>query len=127
MKTIHQTATIRGATPHDVYETLMDSKNTKPSVSRTTVSRRVGGPFRVGRDLEGTNLALIKDKKIVQSWRANNWPTGRYSKATFALAKTRGGTRITFTQTSVPDEFHREIRDGWREHYWEPLKKQFAK
>ena len=26
MKTIRQTATIRGATPHDLYETIMDSK-----------------------------------------------------------------------------------------------------
>jgi len=26
MKTIRQTAVIRGATPHDLYETIMDSK-----------------------------------------------------------------------------------------------------
>ena len=49
MKTIRQQATIRGATPHDIYETIMDSKkHTKLSGSRTAArggkdrSRRPG-------------------------------------------------------------------------------------
>jgi activator of HSP90 ATPase len=78
MKTIRQTATIRGAMPH-------------------------------GR------------QRIVQTWRANNWPKGTYSKATFALARAAGGTRVTFTQTGVPDKFYAETSKGWRE-YWSPLR-----
>lgn len=127
MKTIRQTATIRGATPHDIYETIMDSKkHTRLSRQPTTVSRRVGGAFKVGHDLEGKHLRLTKDKRIVQTWRANNWPKGTYSKATFALARTTGGTRVTFTQTGVPDKFHGEIAKGWRVYYWSPLRKQFS-
>jgi activator of HSP90 ATPase len=128
MKTIRQTATIRGATPHEIYETIMDSKkHSRLSGSRTTVGRRVGGPFRVGRDLEGKNLALVKDKKIVQSWRSNDWPKGHYSRATFSLARTTGGTRITFRQSGVPDKHYRSITSGWREYYWEPLKETFGR
>ena len=127
MKTIRQTATIRGATPHDIYETIMDSKkHTKLSRQPTTVSRRVGGAFKVGHDLEGKNLKLTKDRRIVQTWRANNWPKGTYSKATFAFARAAGGTRVTFTQTGVPDQFYGEISKGWREYYWTPLRKQFG-
>ncbi len=62
----------------------------------------------------------------MQTWRANNWPKGTYSKATFALARATGGTRVTFTQTGVPDEFHGEISKGWRDYYWSPLRKQFG-
>src|SRR5437867_3245317 len=103
MKTIRQTATVRGATPRDIFETLMDSKkHSALSGQKTTVSRKVGGAFKVGRDLEGTHLALTKDKRIVQTWRANNWPKGTYSRATFALTKVRGGTRIGFRQSGVP-------------------------
>src|SRR5437899_9968306 len=99
MKTIRQQATIRGATPHDIYETIMDSKkHSKLSGSRTTVSRRDGGPFRVGHDLEGTNIALIKDRRIVQRSRETDWPKGLYSRAAFSLARADGGTRITFRQ-----------------------------
>jgi activator of HSP90 ATPase len=127
MKTIRQTAVIKGATPSDVYDTLMDStKHGALSGQKTTVSRRVGGTFKVGHDLEGKHLRLTKDKRIVQSWRANNWPKGKYSRATFALAKSAGGTKITFTQTGVPDEFYREIASGWKAYYWTPLKKRFA-
>jgi activator of HSP90 ATPase len=127
LKAIRQTATIRGATPHDVYETIMDSKkHTKLAGSRTTVSRRVGGAFKVGRDLEGKNLALVKDKKIVQSWRANDWPRGQYSRATFSLARTTGGTRIRLFQSGVPDRHYQSISSGWHEYYWGPLREQFA-
>jgi activator of HSP90 ATPase len=127
MKTIRQTAIIRGATPHDVYETIMDSKK-HGALSRqpTKVSRRVGGTFKVGRDLEGKQLRLVQDKRIVQTWRANNWPKGTYSKATFAFTRAPGGTKITFAQTGVPDEFYGEIASGWKAYYWNPLRKQYG-
>lgn len=128
MKTIKQTAVIKGATANDLYETIMDSKrHSALSQQPTTVSRRVGGAFKVGHDLEGKQLALVKDKKIVQTWRANNWPKGTYSRATFRFSKAPGGTKITFTQTGVPDEFYGEISKGWRDYYWGPLRKEFGK
>jgi len=128
MRTIRQTALIRGATPHDVYETLMDAKRHSALVGGQLVklSRREGGAWSVGHDLEGKTLSFTKDRRIVQAWRANNWPSGVYSKATFAFAKANGGTRITFTQTGVPSEFFGETSSGWRDYYWTPLRKQFA-
>jgi len=128
MRSIKQTALVRGATPSDIYATLMDGKRHGAlSGQATKVSPRVGGKWNVGHDLEGKNLKLVKDKRIVQTWRANNWPKGVYSKATFALAKANGGTRITFSQTGVPSQFYKEISTGWRSYYWGPLRKTFAK
>ena len=127
MATIKQTAVIKGATPGDLYATLMDGKRHGAlSGQPTKVSKRVGGTFKVGHDLEGKHLSLTKDKRIVQSWRANNWPKGTYSKATFAFARAPGGTRVTFTQTGVPDKFLGEIGKGWRVYYWSPLRKQYG-
>jgi len=127
-RTIKQTALVRGATPSDIYATLMDStRHGALSGQPTKMSTRVGGAWNVGHDLEGKNLKLVKDKRIVQTWRANNWPKGVYSKATFALAKANGGTRITFSQTGVPSQFYKEISTGWRSYYWTPLRKTFAK
>jgi activator of HSP90 ATPase len=127
MATIKQTARIKGATPHDLYETLMDGeRHGALSGQPAKVSRRAGGKWNVGHDLEGKHLRLTKDKRIVQTWRANNWPKGVYSKATFALSRVPSGTRIRFTQTRVPDEFFGEISQGWREYYWNPLRKQFG-
>jgi activator of HSP90 ATPase len=127
-RTIKQTALIRGATPKDIYATLMDGRRHGAlSGQPTTVSPRVGGAFKVGHDLEGKHLKLVKDKRIVQTWRANNWPQGVYSKATFALVKAAGGTRITFRQTGVPSLYYKEISSGWKDYYWSPLRKTFAK
>jgi activator of HSP90 ATPase len=126
-RTIKQTAVIRGATPSDIYATLMDGKRHGAlSGQPAKISTRVGGKWNVGHDLEGKNLKLTKDKRIVQTWRANNWPKTNQSKVTFALTRTAGGTRITFTQTGVPSQFYKEISAGWRAYYWNPLRKQFA-
>ena len=65
----------------------------------------------------------MKDKGIVQAWRANDWPKGHYSRATFALSRTKGGTRITFRQSQVPDSEFRSIKQGWIDYYWKPFKK----
>ena len=62
----------------------------------------------------------------MQSWRANSWAKGTYSKVTFALSRAATGTRITFTQTGVPSEAFKEISAGWKAYYWTPLRKQFA-
>lgn len=126
-RTIKQTAVIKGATPSDIYGTLMSStKHGALSGQPAKISTRVGGKWNVGHDLEGKNLKLTKDKRIVQTWRANGWPKGTYSEATFALSKASTGTRITFTQIGVPSAAFKEISTGWKAYYWTPLRKQFA-
>lgn len=127
-RTIKQTLTIK-ASPHEVYEALMDAKkHAKFTGGKATISRVVGGKFSVfDRYATGVNLELEPDKKIVQSWRASDWPKSHYSKATFALQKIEGGTRLTLTQTGVPEEFADDIAQGWRDYYWAPMKEMLEK
>ncbi|MBI4283715.1 MAG: SRPBCC domain-containing protein, partial [Chloroflexi bacterium] len=66
---------------------------------------------------------LVPDKKIVQTWRASDWPEGHYSKVIFSLKEIKGGTHLTFTQTGVPEEQYEDIAQGWRDYYWAPIKK----
>jgi activator of HSP90 ATPase len=122
-KSIRQTATFK-TTPHEVYEILMDSKrHGQFTGGEAKISRKVGGKFTIyGGDISGENLELAPDQKIVQSWRYTDWPEGVYSKATFALEAVKNGTRLTFTQSGVPDDKYEEIRQGWKDYYWEPMK-----
>lgn len=122
-KTIRQVVSFK-VTPHEVYEALMDSrKHARFTEAAARISRRVGGKISAYDGyVDGLNLALVPDKKIVQSWRGSDWPEGHYSKASFALARTKTGTRLTFTQTGVPDDQYRPTRLGWKEHYWEKMK-----
>jgi activator of HSP90 ATPase len=123
MKTIRQTVTFKAA-PEDVYELLMDSrKHARFTESKARISREVGGKIMAYDGyVQGINLEIVPNAKIVQCWRGSDWPEGHYSKATFALAKTKAGTRLTFIQSGVPDEQVEPIKEGWKEHYWEKMK-----
>ena len=123
-KTIKQSVTFK-ATPHEIYQMLMDStKHSKFTESSASISRKVGGKISAYDGyINGVNLELIADKKIVQKWRGSDWPDGHYSIATFELKKVNGGTKLMFTQTDVPEDHYLSIKDGWREHYWNKMKK----
>jgi hypothetical protein len=40
----------------------------------------------------------------------------------FHLSKKEGGTRLIFVQSNVPDRLAEELRQGWIDFYWTPLK-----
>jgi activator of HSP90 ATPase len=123
MKNIKQTATFKAST-HEVYEALMDSKkHSEFTGGKAVISRKVGGKFTAYDGYaEGKNIELVPDKKIVQTWRAADWPEGQVSQVTFLIEEVGVKTRLTFTQTGIPDEQAADIADGWREYYWKPMK-----
>lgn len=112
------------ASPHEVYEALMDSAlHTAFTNSPAEISREVGGDYMAyGGYISGANLELVPDRKIVQSWRAMDWPEDVFSVVTFLLTEQDGGTRLDFTHADVPDGTQDEFRQGWIDNYWEPLK-----
>jgi activator of HSP90 ATPase len=122
-KTIRQTVEFK-AGPEEVYDALMDSKkHSKFTGAKAAVSRKIGGKFSVWDGYaEGENLELLEGKKIVQTWRASDWPEGAVSKVTFTFARAKKGTKMTFTQTGVPDDFVEDIKQGWKDFYWAPMK-----
>ncbi|MFW9827709.1 MAG: SRPBCC family protein [Candidatus Thorarchaeota archaeon] len=129
-KTIEQSILIK-ANPHEVYEAFMDSKkHSKFTESKATISREIGGKFSIFEgEIEGKNLELIQDKKIVQSWRSKeeNWPKSHYSTITIDLESVENGTNLKFKQTEVPSTCYESVKEGWNDYYWEPLKGMLEK
>ncbi|HZV12679.1 MAG TPA: SRPBCC family protein [Candidatus Kapabacteria bacterium] len=127
-KSIRQSATF-SVKPSEVYETLMDSrKHAAFSGAKANISRNVGGKFTAYDDyIEGKNVKLISNKKIVQEWRGKDWPKGHYSKVTFTLKAVKGGTRLSFYQSGVPAKDYKGIKSGWISFYWQPMKKVLNK
>ena len=121
-RTIEQTVTFK-ASPHVVYEMLMDSaEHARFTGVEASISREVGGTFSAyDGALTGTNVELVPDAKIVQSWRAGDWPEDHYSTATYLLEEADDGTRLTFTQTGVPEQNYDDINQGWRDYYWSKM------
>ncbi|MFH0977790.1 MAG: SRPBCC family protein [Candidatus Woesearchaeota archaeon] len=128
MKKLTQTITFK-ATPHEVFELIMDSKKHSAFTGEKAVtSRKVGGKFKAyGKYISGENLEIIKDKRIVQIWRASDWPRGIYSKVSFEFEKSGKNTKLKFSQEGVPESQYAEIKEGWSDFYWGPMKKFLEK
>jgi activator of HSP90 ATPase len=127
-ETIHLSIIIK-ATPHEIYEALMDSeKHSAFTRSKAIISREVGGTNTAYDNyIAGRNVALTIDRKIVQDWRAVDWPEGHFSLVTFELSPIPEGTRIDFIQSNLPEGTEDEFTQGWTENYWEPMKAYFEK
>ena len=112
------------ASPHEVYEMLMDSeKHAQFTGENAKISRKVGGRIRAyGGYITGSNLELVPDKRIVQKWHADGWPAGHYSIVTFALRPSGKKALLEFTQTGVPADEYADINSGWKEWYWSKMK-----
>jgi len=126
-KTIHQVVIIQ-APPSEVYESLMDSERHSQFTGCTAkISREVGGNFTAMESLRGTNIELVPDQKIVQTWQCDyeGWPRDHFSTLTIRLEPMEGGTLLEFTQTEVPAPCFKGISEAWHKYYWHPLKKTF--
>ena len=66
----------------------------------------------------GINLELIENKRIVQAWRAKNWPKGVYSIVSFKIEKEGAGTGLIFDHTGVPEKEVDHRAEGWKKMYW---------
>jgi len=122
-RTLRQSAVFK-ATPHEVYEMLMDSKKHSAFTgTKAKISAKVGGKFTAyDGDIDGRNVKLVANKLIVQTWRESQWPKNHYSTVTYKLEKNGSGTKLTFMQKDVPASFAADISEGWKEYYWSRMK-----
>ena len=124
MPDIKQTVTF-DARPSAVFEALMNSrKHAEFTGAPAKIGAADGQPFTAyGGYITGFNLDITKNKSIVQAWRAKNWPKGAWSVASFTLVAAKGGkTKLSLSHTGVPAKAVKGTTDGWKSHYWTPLK-----
>lgn len=125
-KTIKQTIIIN-ANPEQVYDVLMNSKkHAKLIGDKARINNKVNGKFSIYNGyITGKNLVLEKNKKIIQEWTATDFPKSHKSKVIFELKKQGNRTKLVFTHKNVPLENYKDIKQGWIDYYWNPLKEMF--
>ena len=125
-KNIKQTVTFPGARPKDVYTMIMDEKiHNAFSGSKVKMSNEINGKFEVFDGYcTGFNIELKEGKKIIQGWhfKEDGWPEGHFSICTFVFEKVPTGTKLTFTQTHIPEHKIESLKNGWKLYYWQPMK-----
>ncbi len=122
--------TLISATPDEVYEAFIDAKKHSAfNGSKATDDPRVGGKFTAWDGyISGKNLELEKGKRIVQEWMTTEWPEGfPPSRLELTFKKTDKGTEIRMVHSGIPSEKADDIKQGWTDFYWKPLKEYFKK
>ena len=129
MANIKQTEEFEGVSAAQLYDALMSSKKHADFTGAgANISSKVGGDFTAWDDyIEGKNIELEAGKKIVQKWRASDWPEGEWSEVTYVFTDTKDGCELQFEQTGVPSDMVKDVEQGWVDYYWEPLRKYFKK
>jgi activator of HSP90 ATPase len=114
------------ASPQRVYDVLLDSKQFGEFTggAPAEISRDPGGALSCfGGMITGRNVELVPNQRIVQAWRAGNWPEGTYSIVRFELKAQGLDAKLTLHHTGFPDGSGEHLESGWHKMYWEPLKK----
>jgi activator of HSP90 ATPase len=111
---------------HEFQKVVALSEAVKSGKVKTTptarIGREAGASFSIfGGFIEGRNIELVPDTRLVQVWRPEYWPAGIYSLARFELRESPGGTLLMFDHTGFPADDAASLAHGWKQNYWEPM------
>jgi uncharacterized protein YndB with AHSA1/START domain len=117
------------ARPERIYAAWLSSdEHTAFTGDKAVVEPFVGGKhsafdgYAIGQTVE-----LQPGRRIVQTWRAEDFPLGSPdSRVEVTLEETVGGTMVTILHTEIPSGQSANYRDGWLKFYLEPLKGYFV-
>ncbi len=124
MPTIEQSYEMN-ASAEEVFDALVNADTIQNwSEDEVKMSAEVGAAFSLwGGQMFGTNLEVVKNKKLVQEWCYDQWE--KPSKVTFTI-KTKGKkTIVDLLHEEVPEKSVNSIADGWDAYYLGAIKKMF--
>jgi activator of HSP90 ATPase len=127
--TIQQKLTFRKTSPDVLYNLYMNAKLHAQLTGRPAkISEKTGAEFSAYNGYcRGKNLQLIKNKLIVQSWRASDWNEGDIDSTFILLFEQKGKDAVvTMVHANVPDNQAKALAGGWHDFYWTPWKKFLA-
>ena len=126
---IRQTVLLEGS-PMEVYEAYTDPKKHAAFTGQEAKGgARVGGKLVAGDGyITAKYLELEEGKRILQEWTTSEWPEGYPPSLLELTIRVRGKkTELTMVHSKVPEDQVEYYAEGWKEWYWEPLKKYLAK
>jgi len=129
-KTITQKIVFKDAKASSLYNMYLDSReHTKLTGNNpANISAKEGAKFSIYDGYSwGKNLQLVKDKLIVQSWRASDWKKSDVdSTLILSFEQNKNDAVINMIHANVPDNQASALKDGWNDFYWKPWKKYLA-
>lgn len=126
MKSLHLQFVIN-ASNDKVWQALVDPKIIELwGAGPAKMDEQVGTQFKLwSGDIYGTNLDVVPQKKLVQNWFGGQWH--KPSVLTLTLTEKGDATTVNLDQTDVPDDEADDIKRGWSNYYFGPMKELLEK
>jgi activator of HSP90 ATPase len=124
MPTIKQSYEMN-ASAEEVFDALVNPEVIQTwSGDEAKMVGEVGGKFTLwGGQMFGTNLEVVKNKKLVQEWCYDQWDAP--SKVTFTLRPKGKVTIVDLLHEDVPEKSFQSITEGWDAYYLGAMKSMF--
>lgn len=116
------------AAPERVFAAWMSSaEHAAFTGGRASLEERVGASYTAWDGyIRGTTLELEPGRRIVQTWRTEEFPTEvPDSRLEITLAPDPDGTLLTLAHTQIPEGLAQRYEEGWLANYFEPMRTYF--
>lgn len=126
MKTIKQKYLIK-APIDQVWKALVDPKQINAwGAGPSKMNDKIGTKFSLwGGDIHGTNTKVVPNKILEQDWFGGDWEEP--SRVTFTLTEVEEKTKVELLHENVPDNEAKDIDNGWKDYYLDPIKELLEK
>ena len=117
------------ASPQVVYEAWLSSEqHAKMTGGAATIDPSVGGAHSAWDGyISGKTLELDPGKRIVQSWRTQQFLAEHGdSRLVVRFDEVGGHTRVTVEHTDIPEGQGKGYEAGWTKHYFDPMIAHFS-
>jgi len=122
-------STVLKAEAEKIYRAWLSTKgHTAMTGSPAKVEAKVGGLFTAWDGyISGKTLELKPYTRFVQAWRTTEFPEDSPdSRVEVLLEAAKDGTKLTLKHTNIPEGQADGYKKGWKEFYFEPMKKYFG-
>jgi activator of HSP90 ATPase len=113
-----------------LYKAWLDSKkHTAFTGGKAAQSSKVNGKHSAWDGyISGKNLELKSGKKIVQSWRTSEFAADAPdSVLELTFEEKAGKTKMSIYHHGLQKGDAKKYKDGWKKHYFEPMKNYFSR
>jgi len=128
-KTIEQRVVFKNTDPKTIYDLYINAElHSLIAGSPVTISDKAGTDFSAhGGYITGKNLHLVKDKLIVQTWRAEGWDENDTDSIFIIRIEPQGKDVALYAiHANLPDKAVESVSKGWHDHYWIPWTQHLA-
>jgi activator of HSP90 ATPase len=128
-RTLTYALVFKNTTPKKLYDLYMNSKqHTAVTGAPANIRPKEGSKFSAFGDyVSGKNLHLVKNRLIVQTWRASTWSASSVDSTFIINLEPKGKDVILHAiHANVPNNDAKGIQKGWHDYYWKPWKQFLA-